>query len=81
MPVRICFFHPGTRPFSFMHLSFIANNSRTYDHRDDLDEEEYIVTKRETEEQLSELRMTLGKMKSGNMTLIDSHNENQLVRL
>lgn len=38
------------------------------------------MTKRETEEQLSELRMTLDKMKSGNMTLIDSQNEIQLVR-
>ena len=37
------------------------------------------MTKRETEEQLSELRMTLKKLESGNMTLIDSQNEMQLV--
>ncbi|XP_030042082.1 LOW QUALITY PROTEIN: protein LZIC [Microcaecilia unicolor] len=46
--------------------------------RDDLDEDEYEETKRETLEQLSEFSDSLKKIMSGNMTLVDELNAMQL---
>ncbi len=47
--------------------------------REDLEEEEYEETKRETLEQLKEFNDSLTKMKGGNMTLVDELNRMQLV--
>lgn len=46
--------------------------------REDLEVAEYEETKRETLEQLEEFNRSLMKIKSGNMTLIDSLNSMQL---
>nr|XP_033777621.1 protein LZIC isoform X3 [Geotrypetes seraphini] len=46
--------------------------------RDDLDEDEYEETKKETLEQLSEFSDSLKKIMSGNMTLVDELNAMQL---
>ena len=48
-------------------------------YRDDMDAEEYDVMRRETEEQLSEVRASLARMQSGDMTLVNERNESQLV--
>lgn len=49
--------------------------------REELDQDEYETTKQETEEQLFDIRKTLSRMESGDMTLVDSNNSQQLVRL
>lgn len=48
--------------------------------REELDEEEYEETKKETLEQLSEFNESLKKLMSGNMTLVDELGGMQLVR-
>lgn len=48
--------------------------------RDELDDEEYEETKKETLEQLSEFNESLKKLMSGNMTLVDELGGMQLVR-
>lgn len=47
--------------------------------REDLDEEEYEETKKETLEQLSEFNDSLKKIMSGDMTLVDELGGMQLV--
>lgn len=47
--------------------------------REDLDEEEYEETKKETLEQLSEFNDSLKKIMSGDMTLVDELSGMQLV--
>lgn len=54
-------------------------NSPAHPPREDLDEEEYEETKKETLEQLKEFNDSLTKMKGGNMTLVDELNRMQLV--
>lgn len=44
-----------------------------------MDAEEYDVMRRETEEELSEVRASLARMQSGDMTLVNERNESQLV--
>eukprot|EP01039_Chlorochromonas_danica_P008288 gene8288-9138_t len=46
--------------------------------KDELDEEEYQTTRKETIEQLEEFEQSLKKMLTGNMTLIDQVNAAQL---
>ncbi|EDV23899.1 Protein LZIC [Trichoplax sp. H2] len=46
--------------------------------REDLDEDEYEVTKKETYEQLSEFNDSLKRIAGGNMTLVDDLNGMQL---
>lgn len=48
--------------------------------REELDDEEYEETKKETLEQLSEFNESLKKLMSGNMTLVDELGGMQLVR-
>jgi len=48
--------------------------------REELEEEEYEETKKETLEQLSEFNESLKKLMSGNMTLVDELGGMQLVR-
>ena len=48
-------------------------------HRGDLDPEEYEETKKETIEQLEEFNESLGKMKEGDLSLVDDVNRIQLV--
>lgn len=48
--------------------------------REELDEEEYEETKKETLEQLSEFNDSLKKIMSGDMTLVDELSGMQLVR-
>lgn len=48
--------------------------------REELDDEEYEETKKETLEQLSEFNESLKKLMSGNMTLVDELGGIQLVR-
>ena len=48
-------------------------------HRNELDDEEYEETKKETFEQLDEFGKSLERMKMGNVTLIDNLNAMQLV--
>lgn len=47
--------------------------------REDLDEEEYEETKKETLEQLSEFNDSLKKIMTGDMTLVDELSGMQLV--
>lgn len=47
--------------------------------REDLDEDEYEETKKETLEQLKEFKTSLDKMLAGDMTLVDDLNSMQLV--
>lgn len=49
-------------------------------YREELEEEEYEETKKETLEQLSEFNESLKKLMSGNMTLVDELGGMQLVR-
>lgn len=49
--------------------------------REDLDDEEYEETKKETLEQLNEFNDSLKKIMSGDMTLVDELSGMQLVRL
>ncbi len=49
--------------------------------REDLEDEEYEETKKETLEQLSEFNESLKKLMSGNMTLVDELGGMQLVRI
>lgn len=49
--------------------------------REELDEEEYEETKKETLEQLSEFNESLKKLMSGNMTLVDELGGMQLVKM
>lgn len=48
--------------------------------REELDEEEYEETKKETLEQLSEFNDSLKKIMTGDMTLVDELSGMQLVR-
>lgn len=48
--------------------------------REDLDDDEYEETKKETLEQLKEFKVSLDKMLAGDMTLVDDLNSMQLVR-
>lgn len=47
--------------------------------REDLDEDEYEETKKETLEQLKEFKETLDKFAAGNVTLVDEISSMQLV--
>ena len=47
--------------------------------REDLDEDEYEETKKETLEQLKEFKDTLDKFAAGNVTLVDEISSMQLV--
>lgn len=47
--------------------------------REDLDDDEYEETKRETVEQLKEFKDTLDKFAAGNVTLVDEISSMQLV--
>ena len=47
--------------------------------REDLDEDEYEETKKETVEQLKEFKETLEKFAAGNVTLVDEISSMQLV--
>lgn len=49
--------------------------------REELDDDEYEETKKETLEQLNEFNESLKKLMSGNMTLVDELGGMQLVRL
>jgi len=49
--------------------------------REDLDEDEYEETKKDTLEQLKEFKVSLDKILAGNMTLVDDFNSMQLVRM
>ena len=48
-------------------------------YRDDLDEDEYNETKKDTLEQLSEFNESLNRMKEGDLSLVDELNRIQLV--
>eukprot|EP00162_Nutomonas_longa_P005244 comp15931_c0_seq1/m.24872 comp15931_c0_seq1/g.24872 ORF comp15931_c0_seq1/g.24872 comp15931_c0_seq1/m.24872 type:complete len:183 (+) comp15931_c0_seq1:37-585(+) len=48
------------------------------DMKSEMDADEYTSTKKETLEQLEEFRKSLGKMQSGNMTLVDQINRVQI---
>ena len=48
--------------------------------REDLDDDEYEETKKETLEQLKEFKDTLDKFAAGNVTLVDEISSMQLVR-
>ena len=61
--------------FLFNNLLYIDLPTR---YRSELDADEYEETKRETLDQLEEFNRSLTKMKTGNMTLIDSLNSMQL---
>lgn len=61
----------------FLKLS-LAHFSSLYS-REDLDEEEYEETKKETLEQLSEFNDSLKKIMTGDMTLVDELSGMQLV--
>lgn len=50
-------------------------------YRADLDPEEYEEVHKDTMEQLNEFQQSLSRMTSGDMTLVDSFNAMQLVRL
>ena len=54
-----------------MHLCYFS--------REDLDEDEYEETKKETLEQLKEFKDTLDKFAAGNVTLVDEISSMQLV--
>lgn len=56
-----------------MHLCYFFNL------REDLDEDEYEETKKETLEQLKEFKDTLDKFAAGNVTLVDEISSMQLV--
>ena len=47
--------------------------------REDLDDDEYEETKKETVEQLKEFKDTLDKFAAGNVTLVDEISSMQLV--
>ena len=49
--------------------------------REDLDDDEYEETKKETLEQLEDFNESLNHMKEGNMSLVDELNRMQLVSL
>lgn len=49
-------------------------------YRDDLDQEEYDETKKETLDQLREFNDSLTNLMAGNMTLVDQLNRMQLVK-
>lgn len=49
--------------------------------RADLDPEEYEEAHKDTMEQLNEFQLSLSRMTSGDMTLVDSFNAMQLVRI
>lgn len=60
-------------PLTFTHMLFVYS-------REELDEEEYEETKKETLEQLSEFNDSLKKIMTGDMTLVDELSGMQLVR-
>ncbi|KXJ22578.1 protein LZIC [Exaiptasia diaphana] len=56
----------------------VAQLSDLEECREDLDEDEYEETKKETLEQLKEFKVSLDKMLAGDMTLVDDLNSMQL---
>lgn len=64
---------------------FIANQSPAYAFyscfRNDLEQEEYEETKRETIEQMEDFHKYLARLTSGDMTLVDEIGSMQLVKI
>lgn len=59
--------------------NFVTLSDPFFFWREDLDEDEYEETKKETVEQLKEFKETLEKFAAGNVTLVDEISSMQLV--